>query len=265
MRRIRPASVGLLTAGLLLTGLGAAQAATEVIRADFQSNSAFAGRDPVDFTGVESSAAAANSIFGSNGSNTWNYLTVDPAPSVTVNPSFDDLLDSSGNVTGVSIAFTGSISSANDTPIDNSGSNGVENDYFAIGGTTTVDYTISGLPADTKVAFYLYSPNFTQYDSGYPDNIPSRGYQLTANGDTITVPSGFGTENALAYVVTNASGDISGVWSSPELNEADWSGFQIGYGSPVPEPATWVMMLAGFGLLACAGARGARSRAAARA
>ncbi len=218
-----------------------------VISVDFQPNGAFAGRNPVDFSGVESQAAAADPAFAA--SSVWNYLEIAPGSQNTTNPSFGGLVDSTGAVTGVSISFTGSISAADDNPIDNSGSDAVENDYFYLylGGTSdSAGYAIAGLPADTTVALYLYAPNFTQYGS--------RGYQLTANGNTIAVSSG-PNGNALASVTTDASGDISGVWSILQGNEGDLSGLQIAYGdNPVPEPSSVVLAAAGI-LLALAGMR----------
>ncbi len=130
----------------------------DLIRVQMEPNAPFSGRTPLQFTGVESAAAGANPAFGSDGSNTWNYLTVAPSAE-TVNPSFDNLVDSAGSATDVSISFTGDVDSANDSPLDNNDSDALDNDYFLIT-TNTVDYTISGLPADTEVALYLYSPNF---------------------------------------------------------------------------------------------------------
>ena len=218
-----------------------------IISVNFQSNAPFDGRAPVSFTGVESQASAAYSAFGA--SNIWNNLSIAPDPTHTTDPSFSGLVDSTGAATGVGISFTGTIGAANDVPIDNVGSDAVENEYFLIwtGVTsTTAGYAITGLPADTQVALYLYAPNFTQFGS--------RGYQLTANGSVITVPSG-PSDNALAFVTTDASGDISGVWSTPPGIEGDFSGFQLAYspsGSAVPEPATLTLFgvaLTGLGLL----------------
>jgi hypothetical protein len=111
-----------------------------------------------------------------------------------------------------------------------------------------VDYTISGLPVDTLVALYLYSPNFSHSDSSDTTGEPSRGFFLSANGQTISVPSGTGTgNNALAFVTTDGSGDISGSWYTSG-NEGDWSGFQIAFpATQTPEPAT--LALCGIGLL----------------
>jgi len=237
--RIAPALILMTAALAALTS----PAQASIISVDFQPNGPFDGRAPVNFTGVESQAAAADSVFAA--SNVWNILSIAPDPGSTTNPSFSGLKDSTGATTGVGVSFTGNIGSANDVPIDNTGSNGVENDYFLISVSTystTANYAITGLPANTQVALYLYAPNF----SG------SRGYQLTANGSTITVSSGSGG-NALAFVTTSSSGSISGVWSTPGGNEGDFSGFQIAYGSsPVPEPATLALFgvaLAGLGPL----------------
>lgn len=256
MRHGRAAVLGLVPFALAaMTGSGRA----DLLRVDMQPNAPFAGRPPVNFTGVESQAAAASPLFGSNGSNTWNYLTAPPSGSGTVtNPVFSNLVDSAGAATGVSLSFTGTFDAADDTPIDNSGSNAVENDYFLIGGTTVIGYTISGLAANTREALYLYAPNFVHYDSGYPDNQPSRGYTLTANGETITVPSG-PDNNALAYVTTDASGDISGTWSSPLLNEGDWSGFQLAtVPTAAPEPASLPLLVGGLVALAAVARRRTR-------
>ena len=242
--RVAPALI-LITAALAAF---TAPARASIISVDFQPNAPFSGRAPVSFTGVESQAAAAYSAFAA--SDIWNNLSIAPDPTHTTNPSFSGLVDSTGATTDVGISFTGTIGSAGDVPIDNSGSDGVENDYFLIlagvtGTPDAVSYAITGLPAGTQVALYLYAPNFTEYGS--------RGYQLTANGTAITVPSG-SSDNALAFVTTDASGDISGVWSTPDGNEGDFSGFQITYstGSAAPEPATLALFgvtLAGLGLL----------------
>ena len=240
------AALTLIPVAAVLAALTAPARAGTIISVNFQPNAPFDGRAPVSFTGVESQAAAADPAFGA--SDIWNDLSIAPDPTHTTNPSFSGLVDSTGATTGVGISFTGTIGSADDVPIDNSGSNAVENEYFLIwtGVTsTTAGYAINGLPADTQVALYLYAPNFTQYGS--------RGYYLTANGSMITVPSG-PSDNALAFVTTDASGDISGVWSTPPGLEGDFSGFQIAYstGSAAPEPATFTLLgaaLAGLGLL----------------
>jgi len=236
---VRPGVLFAVTAALAAV---APPAGAAVISVDFQPNSYFAGRAPVDFTGVESQAAAADPVFYA--SDIWNHLSIAPDPTFTPNPSFSGLVDSAGNATSVGISFTGTVGSADDVPIDNSGSDAVENDYILIAPANTVGYVISGLPADTSVALYLYAPNFG-LPSGF-NSLTSRGYQFTANGNTITVNSG-PSGNALAFVTTDAGGDISGVWSSGS-NEGDLSGLQIA----TPEPSS-VTLAAGGILLALGG------------
>ncbi len=224
-----------------------------VIRADFQPATSFDGRPPVNFTGVESKAAAADPVFGSNGTNTWNHLSVNdagtnggaPPVPLTVNPSFPNLLDSTGATTSVTLSFTGTVSGGDDSPTDSSGSDGLENDYFLINylqqGMTiakSVNYTLSGLPANTTVALFFYVPNFAHADSSNPNDNGDRGFILTANGQTINVNSGT-YNNALAYVTTDANGAISGTWTTAG-NEGDWSGMQLAYpASQTPAPSTF--------------------------
>ena len=132
--------------GLLALALAALPAQADVIRISMQPSSAFGGRSPLDFTGVESAAAAADPLFGSNGSNTWNYITAPPSgTSQVTNPVYSGLLDSAGLTTGVSLSFTGTFDAASDNPLDNNGSNALQNEYFLIGGSTVIDFTISGL------------------------------------------------------------------------------------------------------------------------
>jgi hypothetical protein len=250
IKALRP----LLVIPLALAGLlGSARA--DLIRVQFEPNASFEGRAPINFTGVESSAASADPVFGTDGSNTWNHLALLTGINFNYNPLFSNLVDSAGAATGVGISFTGTLYSANDTPVDNNGSDALENEYF-INYASTVGYTISGLAPNSRMALYLYSPNFQHYDSVDPVGQPSRAFTLTANGQSIFVPSGTGTgNNALAFVTANASGQISGTWTTAG-NEGDWSGFQIATAtvSSVPEPSSAVMMLVMGGAFGLAGA-----------
>lgn len=216
-----------LTALLLF---GSLPARADLIRVDFQTTNSFGGRNPINFTGVESKAAVASSLFASDGVNFWNELGVAAAFTDTTNPAFNNLLDSEGVATSVGISFTGRITAASDVPLDNSASDALQNDYLVInagGAQASVGYSITGLAANTLETLYLYSPTFST----------NRGYQLTANGSSLTVVSG-SPGTLLAYVTTSSTGTISGTWSSG--GEGDWSGFQISDGmqvSATPEPA----------------------------
>jgi len=214
-------------------------AAATIISVNFQPNAPFAGRAPLSFTGVESQAAAACGVWSA--SNIWNNLSIAPYPALTTNPSFSNLVNSTGAATGVGISFTGTISSANGAPLDNSGSDALENEYFLISPapgltiSTSVGYTISGLPANTPVALIAYAPNFTPPSIG--------GYQLTANG---TVTAAFDGSNNITQiqVTSDASGAISGWWSNgtggigaPDM-EMDFSGFQLAYPTSLSQVGT---------------------------
>ncbi len=238
---------------IIATQIGSADAG--LIRVQFEPSSAFVA-STIAFSGVEASAAAADPAFGSSGSNAWNHLTIAPAPTPAVSPSFSNLVDTNGVATGVGLSFTGTVYSANDLPVDNNGSDALENEYFLIN-PTSVRYAITGLAANTLMAFYLYSPNFTHYDSSNSVGQPDRGFTLTANGDTINVPSGTGTgNNALAFVTTDSTGTISGTWSTAG-NEGDWSGFQLATAT-VPELSSLVLAATGVALVLGSRAMGRR-------
>ena len=69
-------------------------AQADLIRVQMSPNASFSGNGgPYFFSGVESSAAAADPVFGSDGSNAWNHLTIDPGPTSTANPSFSNLVE----------------------------------------------------------------------------------------------------------------------------------------------------------------------------
>jgi hypothetical protein len=239
-------SVRLLTlAGALLCAASSSRGQNVIVSADFQPNADFGGYAPVDFSGVESQAAAANPVFAS--SNVWNYPSVDPTVAeATTNASFSNLVNSAGATTSVGISFTGTFSSAIGTPIDNSGSDGLENDYFELDGnnqlSSTIAYSISGLPANMLISVFLYSPNFGASHG------TDRGYNLTLNGTAVDVASASTANNtALVNVMSTASGTITGTWTSDHSAEADWSGFQLSY--MAPEPSTWAAVLSSAGLM----------------
>jgi hypothetical protein len=215
----------------------------QVISIDFQPNAPFGPNAPVDFTGVESQAATANPVFGN--SNIWNYLAIAPATTQTVNPSFSSLVNSAGVGTTVGLSFTGSLTAADDAPIDNSGSDGLENDYLlvnAAGASSSATYTITGLPANTSVTLYLYAPNFGASHSQV------RGDSFTVNGTPVTIAATGSTDDtALLTVTTDPSGDISGTWAANGSHEGDWSGMQLAY--VVPEPGAALLALLGLSSL----------------
>lgn len=133
-------------------------AATQVsaIVVDFQPNGAFSGRNPVNFGGVESQAAAADPAFAA--SNVWKYLEIPPAPRNTPKSSVGGLVASGGAVTGVSISLTGSISAGDDNPIDNSGSDAVATTTSSSTAAARRTRPITRSPGSPRIPPWRYTP-----------------------------------------------------------------------------------------------------------
>lgn len=231
------ASLAAATAVAALAGSTAGHAA-QVIRVDFQGNASGGGFGYLDFSGVEAKAAAANASFASDGVDTWNHLSLGSYPVYTINPSFSGLLASTGETTGVTFSLDGPNTMASDSPLDANGSNALQNDYLVIFNGATINYLISGLTPNTLVSFMNYTPTF---GGG------GRGIDLTANDTPIHI----GIDDAvLTSILTSSTGTISGRFTTPN-GEGNWSGFQLAYATTaVPEPATWGMMVVGFGMIA---------------
>jgi hypothetical protein len=211
----------------LVLAAGTAQAA--LIRVDFEATSGGWGSVSVSDGTVESRAVNADSVFASSGSNVWNILTVPSWNTMTLSPSYTGLKDTAtGNATGVSMSFTGYLSSA----AGGSGNNQDPSyDYFVLhesgtGGMPSVGYTISGLLPNTQVKLFLYSALLS-----------NRGYDFSIGATTYTVASGSST-GLLVTGTTNGSGELSGTYTRTN-SESNISGIQI---YQIPEPASLGML-----------------------
>jgi hypothetical protein len=200
------------------------------------------GNSPL-ISGPEAAATFANPLFGS--ANVWNNLKFPYA--LTTNPSFKNLVDSTGAATGVKFSITGTVGATDFWPWEsvfdplrsatlvwNSWTTGLG--AFGAGESTSIDWKLTGLPPNTTFDMCFYG-TFTDTD---------RGFDMTVQGTKMSIPT-FGTAfnspsaplprpNCVLFanVVSDARGTIHGVGAGvpggetlDALNEANWSGFQL--------------------------------------
>lgn len=192
--------------------------------------------------------------------NVWNVLKHSAA---AANPVFNNLLDNSGAVTGVSLAFTGTI--AGDHGFANVGgqpraNNPIGVDYFVWGvgagalSNTTIGFQFSGLTPGASYEFTAYGGS-----AG-----PARAFDMRVdtNGDgnlndelPLVVPNEAdlgGAPGPLSHfppsvtftVTASAAGTILGDGTKITGNpEANWAGFQL---TLIPEPSTATLALVGL-------------------
>lgn len=217
----------------LLVCLSSQGHAATLIRIDFEATAGGWGSVSVANGTVESRAANADAVFGTSGSNAWNILTVPSWGTMTLDPSFSNLVNTStGQSTGVSMSFTGNVSAAS----GGSGSNQDPSyDYFVLhesgtGGMPSLGYTISGLLPNTQVKLFLYTAFLS-----------NRGYDFTITGDNTTYTVTSGASNGLLVTgMTNGAGQISGTYLRTN-GETNIAGLQI---YQVPEPASGLFVSA---------------------
>jgi len=191
-------------------------------------------------SGPEPSATAANSLFGA--ADVWNNLPA--AFGVLIeNPSWSNLLDHKGRLTGVTFSITGTVLPVNLYPFIPSAYVGdtLRSRFLAwnswngpvFGGagpgeSTTIHWTISGLQPNKRYAMFVY---------GAVADI-SRSFDMTIAGVTMNVPTyifgspigagGVYFPNLFSDSQGSISGDALGVGNdATALNEANWVGFQL--------------------------------------
>ena len=193
------------------------------------------GNSPI-VSGPEPAATDANPLFGA--ANVWNNLAT--TFSLNTNPSWSNLVDSTGAPTGVNLSLTGTVGGVDFWPWEsyfdplrsanifwNSWTNG--GGAFGPGESQSIAWTLTGLPPSTTFDMCVYGA-FADID---------RSFDMTIQGTTMSIPT-FNSANSplpncvlFTNIVSDAHGTITGVAAGvpgenlDAANEANWSGFQL--------------------------------------
>lgn len=178
----------------------------------------------------------------------WASLTAQPnATTVT------------GTVGGVGVTYAGSIyfsqlnNIGTDYWVDHGYTQGVVNrptgvDLIAVSGGGTKTLTFASPVKDVYLGFTSWNGNTVQFDA--PFTVVSQGAGYWGNGTfnvNGTSDGFFG--NGEVHGVLKFSGSFTSL-SFTDTNET-WHGLTVGIAA-VPEPQSWAMMIAGFGLVGAA-------------
>jgi len=165
--------------------------------------------EPVLMSGFEVRAGIVTDV--------WNAINIPGHPNTATDPSFD-LLDSNGDETGVSLSFTGTISSWSNTP----GNDPLTDDYlFVNAGNADVSaaWELSGLSPLSEFTLFTYgglardmlltvdTDGDGDLTNETPTNIDINGFEFTGTVGT--------------------NGSILGSIDPGASNEANWGGFQL--------------------------------------
>lgn len=179
----------------------------------------------------------------------WASLTAQPDASTV-----------KGTVAGVGVTFSGSVSFSQlnntgfDYWIDNGYTQGVVNrptgtDLIAlnIGGTKRI--TFAAPVKDVYIAFTSWNGNSPTFSA--PFTVVSQGCGFWGCGtfNPNMASDGFST-SAEVHGVLKFAGTFSSITFTDTTE--NWHGLTIGTSGAVPEPASWAMLIAGFGLTGAA-------------
>ena len=165
--------------------------------------------EPVLMSGFEVRAGIVTDV--------WNAINIPGHPNTATDPSFD-LLDSNGDETGVSLSFTGTISSWSNTP----GNDPLTDDYLFVNAgnaDVSVAWELSGLSPLSEFTLFTYGGL-------------ARDMLLTVdtNGDgdlTNETPTNIDINGFEFTGTVGANGSILGSIDPGASNEANWGGFQL--------------------------------------
>lgn len=178
----------------------------------------------------------------------WASLTAQPnATTVT------------GTVAGVGVTYTGSINfsqlNSNDLDywVDSGYTQGLVNrptgtDLISLNGAGTKTITFGSAVKDVYIAFTSWNGNTATFSSPFTRVSEGCGYWGCGSFNT-AAGSGFSTTSEVHGVLKFAGTHTSISFTDTSEN---WHGFTVGVGSVVPEPASWALMIAGFGLTGAA-------------
>jgi hypothetical protein len=244
VERTVPPRILLAIALCLLVPLGvfapraAAQGAVKLVSVEFRGTNFF-GITPPILSGPEPAATALDPLFGV--ANVWNPLNISPFPALDVNPTWSNLVDSTGAQTPVSFSITGTVIGASlyAPPGAVSGfvnADPLRADYLAFnsnsatipGESTTIQWQITGLAPNAAYDMCVYGARADV----------ARSFNMTVGTKTLNIPTLLFNDPSPSScvlfqgILADANGTISGVGTgigSPVgfQNEANWSGFQI--------------------------------------
>ena len=165
--------------------------------------------EPVLMSGFEVRAGIVTDV--------WNAINIPGHPNTATEPSFD-LLDSNGDETGVSLSFTGTISSWSNTP----GNDPLTDDYLFVNAGNadfSAAWELSGLSPLSEFTLFTYgglardmlltvdTDGDGDLTNETPTNIDINGFEFTGT--------------------VGANGSILGSIDPGASNEANWGGFQL--------------------------------------
>ena len=175
----------------------------------------------------------------------WASLTAQPNASTVT-----------GTVAGVGLTFTGAVNfsqlnnSGTDYWVDNGYTQGVVNrptgtDLITLNAGGTKQFTFAAPIKDVYIAFTSWNGNSPTFSAPFTVVSQGCGYWGCGSFNPNMASDGFYTSAEVHGVLK-----FAGTFTSITFTDTDenWHGLTIGTTGAVPEPTSWAMLIAGFGL-----------------